>query len=114
MFIAALILILMTGLLFLYLEATCQKILRRQFGESFWQAIVDANRLESPSVRKALEELGLPVEYPPLTDPVKNAANVNQRYTFKERLLLLYLKMAFASLVVRHWLGFGKRRPPRS
>src|SRR5271157_2807500 len=114
MFIAALILILSTGLIFFILDDMCQTILERQFGQSFWQAIVDANGLESPSVRKAVEERGVHVEYPPLTYFVKNTANFNQRYTLEERLLHLYLRFVFASLVVRHWLGIGKRRPPRS
>jgi hypothetical protein len=114
MFIATLILILSTGLFFFFLEKHCQEILRRQSAQAFWQAIAGTNLLESPSVRKALEELGVPMEYRPLTDLVIKAANVNQRYTFKERLLLLYLRLVFTSAVARHWLGFGKRRPPRS
>ncbi len=114
MFIAALILILSTVLFFFFLEKHCQEILQRQSAQAFWQAIADANMLESPSVRKALEELGVPVEYWPLTDLITNAGNVNRRYTFKERLLFLYLRLVFTSAVARHWLGFGKRRPPRS
>jgi hypothetical protein len=115
MFMAALILILSTGLFFFYLQAVCQKVLRRQFAQQFSQAIVDANSLEFPSVRKALQEFGVPVEYPRLTMTLrcdflaltyllKNAANVNQRCTYEERLLMLYFKLAFVSLVIRHWL----------
>jgi hypothetical protein len=115
MFMATLILILSTGLLFFYLQAVCQKILRRQFTQEFFQSIVNANRLEFPSVRKAIEDLGSPLEYPRLTLTLKcdflaltyllkNAANVNQRYSYEERLLILYFKLVFASLVTRHWL----------
>ncbi|HXW16134.1 MAG TPA: hypothetical protein VEN79_16625 [Terriglobia bacterium] len=115
MFMACLILILSTGLFFFYLQAVCQKILRRQFAQAFSQAIVNANRLEFPSVRKAIEDLGSPMEYPRLTLTLKcdflaltyllkNAANVNQRYSYEERLLMVYFKMVFASLVARHWL----------
>jgi len=115
MFMPALILILSTGLLFFYLQAVCQKLLRRRFTQEYFQAIVNANRLEFPSVRKAIEDLGAPVEYPRLTVTLKcdflaltyllkNAANVNQRYTYEERLLILYFKILFVSLVTRHWL----------
>ena len=115
MFMAALILILSTGLLFFYLQAVCQKVLRRQFAHQFSQAIVNANSLGFPSVRKALGEFGVPVEYQrlmvtlrcdflALTYLLKNAANVNQRYTIGERLLVLYFKLVFVSLVTRHWL----------
>jgi hypothetical protein len=115
MFMAALILILSTGLLFFYLQAVCQKILRRQFTQEFFQSIVNANRLEFPSVRTAIEKLGAPMDYPrvavtlkcdflALTYLLKNAANVNQRYTYEERLLIIYFKLVFASLVTRHLL----------
>jgi len=112
---AALILILSTGLFFFYLQAVCQKILRRQFTQEFFQSIVNANRLEFPSVRKSIEAFDSPMEYPrlsvtlrcdflALTYLLKNAANVNQRYTYEERLLIVYFKLLFASLVTCHWM----------
>src|SRR5208283_988226 len=115
MFMAALILIVSTGLFFFYLQAVCQKILRRQFAQEFFQTIVNANRLEFPSVRKAIEDFDSPVEYPRLTLTLKcdflaltyllkNAANINQRYSFEERLLIVYFRVVFASLIMRHWL----------
>jgi hypothetical protein len=42
----------------------CQKILRRQFGHEFFHSVVNANRLEFPLVREALEEFDVPVDYP--------------------------------------------------
>lgn len=115
MFMAALILILSTALFFFYLQATCQKVLRREFSQQFFQTIVNANRLEFPSIRKAIVDVGAPVEYSrlmvtlkcdflALTYLLKNAANVNQRYSYEERLLIIYFKVVFASLVARHWL----------
>jgi hypothetical protein len=115
MFLAALILILSTALFFFYLQVTCQSILRRQFDREYFQAIVNANRLEFPAVRKALEEFNTPVDYPrlrmmlkcdflALTYLLKNAANVNQRYSREERLLMFYFHLVFASLITRHWL----------
>jgi hypothetical protein len=115
MFMAALILMVSTGLFGFYLQALCQKILRRQFTREFSQSIVNANRLEFPAVQHALEELGSPIEYPRLTLTLKcdflaltyllkNAANVDQRYTYEERLLILYFKVIFATMVTRHFL----------
>ena len=115
MFMAALILMVSTGLFFFYLQAVCQKILRRQFSQEFFQSIVNANRLEFPSVRKAIEDFDSPVEYPRLTLTLKcdflaltyllkNAANINQRYSYEERLLIVYFRLVFASLIMRHWL----------
>src|SRR5271157_2564192 len=121
MFMAALILIVSTGLFFFYLQAVCQKILRRQFTQAFSQSIVNANRLEFPSVRKAIEDLGSPVEYPRLTLTLKcdflaltyllkNAANVNQRYSNEERLLILYFRWLFLSMAVRRVFRFGEKK----
>ena len=120
MFVSALILILSTGLFFFYFQAVCQKILRRQFAQPFWQAIVNANGFEFPSVRKDLDGFGVPVEYPrlmltlkcdflALTYLTKNAANLNQRYTYEERLLILYFKLVSVSLVTRHWLRLREK-----
>ena len=115
MFLAALILILSTALFFFYLQSVCQRILHRQFKQEFFQSIVNANGLEFPSIRKAIENFGAPMDYPrvaltlkcdflALTYLLKNAANVNQRYTYEERLLTLYFKLVFVSLMTRHWL----------
>lgn len=120
MFVAALILILSTGLFFFYLQAVCQKILRRRFVRQYSQMIVEANGLEFPSVRKDLEEFGLSVEYPrlmltlkcdflTLTYLAKNAANFDQSYTYEEHLLIFYFKLVSVSLVARHWLRLREK-----
>jgi hypothetical protein len=120
MLIATLILILSMALLFFYDQAACQKILRRrQFPQSFWQEIADANGLGFPAVRKSLEA-GIPVEYPrlmmtlksdflALTYLLKTAGNVKQRCIHEEWLLVLYFKLVYISLVVRHWLRLPEK-----
>ena len=121
MILAALILILSTAMFFFYFQVTCQKVLRRQFDREYFQSIVNANRLEFPSLRKSLEEFGTPVDYPrlrmmlkcdflALTYLLKNAANVNQRYSNEERLLILYFRWQFLSLAVRRLLKVGEKK----
>jgi hypothetical protein len=121
MIVAALILILSTALFFFYFQVTCQKILRRQFDREYFQSIVNANRLEFPSLRKSLEEFGAPIDYPrlrmmlkcdflALTYLLKNAANLNQRYSRDERLLILYFRWQFLSLAVRRLLRVGEKK----
>jgi hypothetical protein len=106
---------------FFYFQVTCQKILRRQFDREYFQSIVNANHLEFPSLRKSLEEFGAPVDYPrlrmmlkcdflALTYLLKNAANVNQRYSNEERLLILYFRGQFLSLAVRRLLKVGEKK----
>jgi hypothetical protein len=120
MIFAALILILSTAMFFFYFQATCQKVLRRQFDREYFQSIVNANRLEFPFLRKSLEEFGAPVDYPrlrmmlkcdflALTYLLKNAANVTQRYSNEERLLILYFRWQFLSLAVRSLLKVGEK-----
>ena len=121
MIMAALILILSTALFFFYFQVTCQNILRRQFDREYFQSIVNANRLEFPSLRKDMEEFGAPVDYPrlrmmlkcdflALTYLLKNAANVNQRYSSDERLLILYFRWMFFTMALRRLLGFGEKK----
>jgi hypothetical protein len=122
MFLAALILILSTAFFFFHLQATCQRILRRQFDREYFLAIVKANRLEFLAVRRALEELKAPVDYPrlrimlkcdfrALTYLLKNAVNLNQRYSREERWLMLYFRLLLASLITRHWLRVREEPP---
>ncbi len=121
MIVAVLILILSVAMFFFYFQVTCQKILRRQFDREYFQSIVNANRFEFPSLRKSLEEFGPPVDYPrlrmmlkcdflALTYLLKNAANVNQRYSNEERLLILYFRWQFLSLAVRRLLKVGEKK----
>ena len=115
MVLAALILILSTAFFFFYMQATCQRILRQQFDREYFLAIVNASGLEFPAVRRTLGEFNAPVDYPrlrmmlkcdflALTYLLKNAVNVHQRYSGKERLLMFYFRLVFASLIIRHWL----------
>jgi hypothetical protein len=117
---AALILILSTAFFFFYLQATCQRILRQQFDREYFLAIVNASRLEFPAVFWTLGEFNSGVDYPrlrmmlkcdfrALTYLLKNAVNVKQRYSGKERLLMFYFRFVLASLITRHWLRVGEK-----
>jgi len=119
MIAAVVILIVSTALFFFYFQVTCQKILGRQFDREYFQSIANANRLEFPSLRRSLEDFGAPVDYSrlrmmlrcdflALTYLLKNAANVNQRYTYDEHLLILYFRWQFLSLAVRRLLRLGE------
>jgi hypothetical protein len=121
MITATLVLILSAALFFFYIQVTCQQILRRQFDREYFQSIANANRLEFPSLRKSLEEFGMPADYPrlrmilkcdflALTYLLKNSANVNQHYSNEERLLILYCRWQFLSLAVRRLLNVGEEK----
>jgi hypothetical protein len=121
MIVAALILILSMAMFFFYFQATCQRILRRQFDWDYFQSIAKANCLEFPSLRKSVEEFDAPVEYSrlrrmlqcdflALTYLLKNVENVKRRYSNEERLLILYFRCQFLSLAVRHLLKLSDNK----
>ena len=121
MILAWLILALSLAMVFFYFQATCLKILRRQFDQECFQSIAKVIRLEFPSLRKSLEEFGVPVDYRRLRRTLKsdffaliyllkNAANVNQRFSNEERLLLLYFRWQLLSLAVRRLLKAGETK----
>jgi hypothetical protein len=120
MFLASLILIVSTALFFFYLQIACQRILRRKFDRDYSLSIVSANRLEFPAIRKGLEEFDTPLDYArarvmlkcdylALTYLLKNAANVAQRYTREESLLIVYFRASSFSLAVRHLLKLKEK-----
>jgi hypothetical protein len=121
MILAWLILVLSMAMFFFYFQVTCQKILRRQFDQEYFQSIANATGLAFPSLRKSLEEFAAPVDYPrlrmmlkfdflALTYLLENGANVNQPYSNQERLLILYFRWQFLSLAVRHLLRLGEKK----
>jgi hypothetical protein len=120
MVVALLILVFSTALFFFYLQVTVQRILCRAFDGEFLQTLVTANRLEFPALRKAFEEPSVPVDYPrlrrnikcdfqTLTYLLKNASNVDQRYSREERLLIFYFRLVLGSLIARHWLRLREK-----
>jgi hypothetical protein len=121
MLLAALILILSTAMFFFYFQAVCQRILHHEFDRDYFLPIVNANRLEFPSVRKVMEEFGAPLEYSrfrmmlkcdylALTYLLKNAGNQTRRYSFEDRLLMAYFRLSFFSLSFRHIFRLSERK----
>jgi len=114
------VLIFSAALFFFYWQVTVQRILRRAFAQAYFRTIVAANRLEFPALRKAVLEPGEPVDYArlrmnmicdyqALTYLLKNASNLRQSLTRDERFLVVYFRLLFISLSVRHWLGLKEK-----
>ena len=120
MTMAIIIFVFSIALLMFYLQATCERILRREFGQEFFHSVVNANRLEFPFVRKALEEFNVPVDYErfrmqlkcdflALTYLLKNAGNARRRFSKEERLLRHYFRAVFFVLMISHKMGLNER-----
>jgi hypothetical protein len=121
MILAGLILILAAAMSFFYLQVTCQRILRRQFEREYFQSIANVIRLEFPSLRKALEDFGVSVDYSrvpralkcdflALTHLLKTTAGAKQGYSKAQSLLILYFRWQFLSLAVRRSLRVGEKK----
>jgi len=121
MTVATLILILSAAMFFFYFQATCQRVLRRRFDLEYFKSIASANRLEFPSLRQALEEVGTPIEYArlrralrcdflALTYLLKNVENSKRRYSNEERLLIAYFYTQSVSLAVRRLLNLSDNK----
>jgi hypothetical protein len=120
MIMAWLILILSSAMVFFYFQATCQRILRRQFDREYARSIATVIRLEFPSLRQSLQGYGAPLDYSrlpkmlkcdflALTYLLKNVGNSRQRYSTEERLLVLYFRWQLLSLAGRRLLKLGEK-----
>src|SRR5215469_6780451 len=118
--ISAFILIGSLALFLFYLQAVCEQILRRRFEDPLPDPIVDANRLEFPFIRKALEEFEARVDYSrfrvqlkcdylALTYLLRNAANQHHRLSRPERLLAAYFGTLYGLLTVAHLFGIAEK-----
>jgi hypothetical protein len=106
---------------FFYFQATCQRVLRRQFDREYFRSIVKAHRLEFLALRNSLEEVGasfdfarlrvmLKCDFLALTYLLEHAAGAKQHRSNGERLLTLYFHWQLLSLAVRCLLRVGEKR----
>jgi len=119
---ATLVFVISAALFLFYLQAACERILRRRFEDPLPEPIVNANRLEFPYVRLALEEFDGDVDYPrfrtqlkcdylALTYLLRNAANRRRRLSGRERLLATYFRALSVLLPVSHMVGGFFEKP---
>ena len=119
MILSWLILALSVAMVFFYYQATCQRILRRQFDQEYFRSIANVIRLEFPSLREALEQSGASLDYSRLSKALKcdfralthllrNTADAEPGYSKEQRLLALYFRVQFLSLAVRSFLRVGQ------
>jgi len=116
MILSALTLIISTALLFLFLQSTCRKIVRREFDRPYFRAVIEAGRFQFPAWRNLLEAGGevmdhaalrtaLRCDFTAVTYLLKMTAVRSRGASGKERLLLMYSRYLFLSLAIRRVLG---------
>jgi hypothetical protein len=119
MFFAAIVLTVSTSLFFFYLQRTCERVLREQLDQKYFQAIARVCRLEFPSLRLAMERRDLPVDYASvcaklrvdfiLLSFLKDTAQFDGHPCLGERLLGAYFYGILFALPLLRAAGVGKR-----
>jgi hypothetical protein len=117
MVLAALVLVTSAALFMFFLQALCERIVRREFKQPYFKLIADTNGLEFATLRVALEEddqgvkyerlrLALACDFKALTFLLhKVEASGPGRASLEEHLLLGYCHVLFFAMSLRHSLG---------
>lgn len=125
MFFSAIVLVVSTALGLFYLQAICQKTLRREFAQPYFQAIVNAHRLQFDAVLKGLAAAGeaqqsasvytrLKVDFVVLNCLMKQTSGTAPRFSFGQRLLRASFHVGLAALAVRQAFGLESARTAQS
>lgn len=119
MIIASLILILSTALFFFYVQTFCEKVLRREFGQPYYQEVVRAIRLEFPHLREALAlkasldypqvRLALKCDFSTLAYLLRNSDPRRHGLLWQEKVLAGYFRLLLFLLPFRYALGVGEK-----
>jgi len=120
-FLTIMILVLSVALCTFYLQTLCERILRRRLNQRFYHSVVEANGLQFPSVRNAVEDVGVPVDYERFRMQIKGdfvalshlLASDVRKISAIERLcvgeLTMYFRAVFMLLVIGHTLRLNER-----
>lgn len=119
MLMSILILVFSAALFFFYLQTVCEKVLRREFSQPYYQHIIQAIRLEYPRLREAAEakasveyadaRLALQCDFMTLEYLLKNADPGHQPLSPREKILFLYFRFLLFSLPIRHTLKLHEK-----
>jgi hypothetical protein len=118
-FFAVILLIVSTALFFFYLQSTCERVLREQFEQEYFQAIARVCRLEFPSVQLAMGRRDVPVDYASVCAKLRvdfvvlaslqDTAHLDGQFRLGKRLLGAYFRAILLALPLLRAAGVGKR-----
>jgi len=120
--VSVLILVFSAALLLFYLQAACERILRRPFEEHLAQPVIESNRLTFPQIRHALQTQGNSADWAPfqaqlncdfaaLVRLLGNAGTRRRRLSGAERTGAIYFRVLSGLSVVCHLFGIARRSP---
>lgn len=119
MVISVVVLAVSAALFFFYAQALCQKILRQEFSHPYFREIVEAVHLEYPRLRDSYASngpgdfsntwLALKCDFFTLRYLLKNGDPTRRHLPRREKILMLYFRLMFFSLPIRHALHFREK-----
>lgn len=119
MFLSVLALVVSSALMLFYIQAICEKAMKRRFRRPYFRDLVEAFQLEYPLLRSdsngkssftfEQSHQALKCDFITLKFLLKNGNSTNRRLSSRERLLFSYFRFLLLSLSVRHALRLRGR-----
>lgn len=120
MFMSVVVLVMASALFLFYVQAICEKALRREFSQAYFKQIIEAFRLEYPQLRDSVSaesplnypqaRFALKCDFTTLEYLLKNGDPSRRGLARAEKFLGLYFRLLLFSLTIRHALNLGERK----
>jgi hypothetical protein len=114
-----LILVFSTALFFFYVQAFCERALRREFSHPYFQEMIQAMQLEFPRLRDAFASnasldyadarLALKCDFTTLEYLLKRSGRTRGPFARREKILFLYFRFLLFCLPLRHALKLREK-----
>lgn len=119
MVVSVAVLVVSAALFLFYIQALSQKILRQEFSHPYFREIVKAVHLEYPVLRDSYASndpydyrnarLALKCDFFTLKYLLKNGDPERRHLSRREKILMLYFRLMFFSLPIRHALNLREK-----
>ena len=119
MVVSVLILVFSIALFFFYIQAFCERALKREFSHPYFQDIINAIQLEFPRLQDGFAANGsvdylevrsaLKCDFITLSYLLENSDSTHQRFSWKERVLVLYFRFLLFCLPFRYTFKLHER-----
>ena len=107
------------ALFFFYLQAACERVLRREFSHSYLQDVITAIQLEYPRLREGVAanaslqysetRIALECDFIALQYLLKSSDRARRHLSPSEKGLMLYFRFLLFSMSIRHALNLQEK-----
>jgi hypothetical protein len=119
MIMSVLVLVVSTALFFFYIQTVCEKALRREFNQAYFQDVIKAIQLEFPHLCNSFDSnafynysdacLALKCDFMTLEYLLKNGDPSRRHLSRHEMVLVLYFRFLLLCLPIRHAFRFHEK-----